>query len=101
MINLKESKLPRECVTFERGNLQHAGGRWKRSHGSEYHSYQIQKTVDLKDTVVFAYEDSMQCEVRRKCEVSPGDADPMYMSDGKERADDRVSRSTITVEFER
>lgn len=41
----------------------------------------------------------MQREVRNKSEVLLGFVDPLCMSDGKESANDKVSRSTNSVEM--
>lgn len=59
--------------------------------------YLILEDVGLKDTVPFAYEGSMQRDVKNQREVHLGDVYPSYVSDEKHGADDSVSRNTAAV----
>lgn len=55
--------------------------------------------MGLKDTVSFAYDDSMQRDVRNECGVLSGDMDPLYLFDKEEGAGDKMSRDTVPVEM--
>lgn len=97
LIKLKEVGLPRKCVLLKHGNVEHAGGEWERIHGLHDHLCLIYENANLKDAVTFMYVASMQRAIQNNCKVLLGEVHPLYLSDEKESADDKVSRNMATV----
>lgn len=81
MIKIEGVKMPRECVFYKHRTMQHANSGPKENQSLMYHLYLNPENVDLKDAVAFAYGELMQCEMRNKCNVFLGDANPLYMFD--------------------
>lgn len=97
IILMEEVGLPGECVIFEHGNVQDAGGGCKVKLSIRHNLYLIFEDVDSKGTVTFAYGDSMQRDIVNKGEVPLGDMDLFYLSDDKKCADDNMSKITVTA----
>lgn len=94
---MEKARPLREYVCFGDRKVKHRGGGWKINHGLRYNPYQIHEDVALTGRVAFVYSDSVQHDVRDRRKVLLGDANLLYVSDEKKRAENMMSRNTATV----